>query len=153
VPAPRQHAYTLIELLLVVAIVAVLGAIAIPRYGNATAAYRAQVAAKRIAADIALIQARARAGNTTTSIAFTVAASTYTLPSETSTISSTATYTVDLTQSPYRATVVSASFGNSATLQFNGYGMPSSSGSVVVRSGNASKTVSVDGTSGTTTIQ
>ncbi len=151
--APRHLGYTLIELLLVVAIAAVLGAIAIPRYSNATAAYRAHIAAKRIAADIALIQARARATNATTSMAFTVTTSSYTLPSEKSLASSTATYVVDLTQSPYFATVTSFSFSNSTTLQFNGYGMPSSSGRIVVQSGATTKTITVDGVSGTTTIQ
>jgi hypothetical protein len=67
-----------------------------------------------------------------------------------------ATYRVDLTAEPYRATIVSAQFGtsgNTATLAFSGYGMPSAGGSVTLAVGASRRTVTVDGASGEVTVQ
>jgi hypothetical protein len=65
-----------------------------------------------------------------------------------------ATYTVDLTAEPYRASLVSASFGGASQIAFNGYGQPTAGGgTIVVASGSQQRTITVDGTSGKGAIQ
>ena len=65
-----RRGFTLLELVLVVAILGVVAAIAAPRYGNAIQNYRANAAAQRLRAD--LEYARARAKSTSSSRTVTV---------------------------------------------------------------------------------
>ena len=55
--------FSLLELVIVLAIVATLATIAAPRYGASLAAYRVESAARRIVADLALARSMARTEN------------------------------------------------------------------------------------------
>src|SRR5687767_1140695 len=68
--APAPAALTLVEMVLVVAITALISAIALPRYANSIARYRAESAARRVAADLALAQNSASTTGRPQSIVF-----------------------------------------------------------------------------------
>ena len=55
----RDRGLNLVEIVLVIAILSLLSAIAVPRYGNSIMRYRAESAARRVAQDLALAQAHA----------------------------------------------------------------------------------------------
>src|SRR2546423_12244605 len=56
----KYRGYSLMELMMVLVIIAILGGIAAPRYSRAISHYRAEMAARRVAADLNLASARAR---------------------------------------------------------------------------------------------
>src|SRR4051812_29149993 len=119
---PGRLAYTLTELVMVLVTVALTLAVAAPRYANSLTRYRADAAAKRIAADMALAQGQARATSKSQSVSFNVTADTYQLPGVTGLSGGTTTYVVNLADAPYSSDLVSASFGGSAQLTFTIYG-------------------------------
>jgi type II secretory pathway pseudopilin PulG len=150
-----RRAFTLIDLTVVLVMSAIIAAIALPRYANATANFRLAQAANRVAADVALAQwtgksTSAAAGLTVT---FDLATNTYALPGVAGTAGPGSTYAVALSADPYDATIVSASFGGVPTVTFDRYGQPSSGGTVVLAVGGVQKTITVDGTSGKASIQ
>src|SRR5438309_4389160 len=107
-PRRSEHrAFSLIELCLVIAIIAVVSAIALPRYSNGIYNYRALVAAKRVAADLQMAQTRARMSSASRVVTFTLSSSSYQIAGEADLKSAGSTYTVALTESPYRSTLSS----------------------------------------------
>jgi hypothetical protein len=64
-----------------------------------------------------------------------------------------ASSTVSLQDAPYQATLVSAVFGASDTLQFDGWGSPVSGGTVVITVGSEQRTLTVDGQTGEVTVE
>ena len=150
--AARAKAFTLVELLMVVVIVSIVGAIALPRYGNAVAQYRLDAAAKRIVADIDYARALAMSTSQSRSIIFSPAYQTYSIANVTSLDNRSTTYTVNLNAEPYKSSLVSATFGGSSTITFDPYGTPSSGGTVVVRTPTTQKTITIDATTGKATF-
>jgi len=149
----NANGFSLIELILVVAIVAVLAATAAPRYANALANYQAEVAARRIVADLDLARAEARSAGASRTVTFDVPASTLTITGLADMDRPAEKYTVNLTEEPYHATLVSVNFGGDAKVVFNGYGEPDSGGTVVVRSGHRQITVTLGGDAGKAEIR
>lgn len=147
-----HKAFSLIEVLLVMAIVSIAAAMAAPRYAGAVSRYRADAAARRIAADLSLMQSRARTTGSSRTIAFDLTSNSYSVASETG-LNGTGSYRVDLATEPYYVSMTTLSFGGNASLSFNGYGVPNSAGSIQIRSGATTKAVSIDASSGVATIQ
>jgi type IV fimbrial biogenesis protein FimT len=143
----------LLEVLLVVAIIAVFAAVAAPRYGRAAGRYRADLAARRVVADLRLAQSYAKAASAARRVSFTPATAQYQLVSVPSPDGVAGDYTVDLSAEPYRANVVSASFSGATQVVFSGWGLPNSGGTIVLSVGAERRTVAVDGTTGGISLQ
>lgn len=149
----QRRGFTLAELALVVGIIAVASAIAIPRYGSAIARYRLDMAARRIAADIALTRDFARQSSAGKAITFDIARNQYQTPGLTDLSKSSTTYSLVLSDRPYLARLVSASFASGSTsCAFDGYGRPAGAGTVVVKVGAMTRTISVAAESGEATV-
>src|SRR3954453_5789284 len=152
--SPRARlAFSFIELLLVIITLAILGAIAVPRYGSAVAHYRIDTASKRIAADLAFAMSRARATSKPITIVFTNASRSYQMATVPDPITNAAVYTVNLGNEPYKTGTMTANFGGVPQVTYSIYGGPTSAGPVVITVGSFTKTITLDGTTGKTTIQ
>ncbi len=145
--------FSLLELVLVAAIVTVVAAMALPRYGRAAGRYRADLAARRIAADLRQAQLYAKMTSASCTIAFTLATSTYQVMNAPALDGTGGTYTVDLRRPPYEAKIVSVSFGGPTQVVFSGWGLPGNAGTVVVAAGSEERTVSLNSQTGQVSIQ
>ena len=146
-------AFSLIELMLVVAIMAVFAAMAAPRYTDALHRYRADAAARRVAADLTMAQSKARSLATSRSVVFNVSGKSYQVPNEADLNLSGSAYTVNLGTTPYYVAIGTVSFNGNASVTFNGYGVPDNAGSVQVTAGSVVRTISIDSASGIVTVQ
>ena len=148
-----QSGFTLLELVLVAGIIAVTAAIAIPRYGRAATRHKADLAARRVAADLRHAQLYARTTSASCTVAFTPSTNTYQLMNAPSLDGVGGVYTVDLTAPPYEARIVSANFGGVTQVVFSAWGLPNKAGTAVVAVGSEQRTITVNGQTGQVTIQ
>ena len=151
-PGHLAAGISLIEMVLVLAILALLSAIAAPRYASSIARYRAEMAARRVAADLALAQARAGEAGRPQSLVFV--ARSYQMPGVPYfDRKAYGDYTVDLATDPYNVTRVAAEFGGDAQVSFDLYGAPDTGGSVVIEVGDARRVVILHPESGRVEIK
>ena len=143
---------SLLDLTISVMIVAVITGIAVPRFSSVTQAYSADAAAQRMVSDLERARRRARTTGTSETIAFDVDGDRYTFSSVASLESSGVPYTVELGQSPYSADLVKVAFDSETSLTFNGFGVPASSGAMVIAVGRERREVTVDASSGLITV-
>ena len=151
--AARARAFSLVELVVTIAIIAMLAAVAIPRYGRSLDQQRVTSAARRIAADLATAQSRAKATSTSQTVSFTPQTRSYTIRLMTDPDRPSAAYVVDLAAPPYSLASLTASCGGDTDLVFTGYGIADSSGTIAVQAGEAQKTLTLNKDSGVVTIQ
>jgi len=147
------HAFTLFELVVVLSIMTIMASIVAPKYASAVARYRLESAARRIVADIEQTKALARASGTTQVMSFIPSTNSYSIVGLVTGSNRGADYTVKLSQPPYSVTLQSASFAGMNDLRFGGFGLPADGGTIVVRSGSDTRTVTIDPASGAAIIQ
>jgi prepilin-type N-terminal cleavage/methylation domain-containing protein len=145
-----RHAFTLIELVIVMLIMSIFAAVATPKFCDSLLYHRVETAARRVKADIDMTRQRARLTSSSQNIAF--ANSAYTVSGIQNLDRASSTYTVNLLSSPYSLDSATATFGASHTLIFDGYGSPASGGTVVLTARAHSCTITVDGTTGATSL-
>jgi Tfp pilus assembly protein FimT len=150
---PHVRGFTLIEMSMVAMTVAILCAIAVPRYASSLARYYATAAAQRIAADLALAQSAAKTSTKNQIITFSVTGNSYQMIGVVGPDSPAANYSVSLSKPPYQATLVSVSFANATQVTFDRYGMPNSGGTIIVQTGQCQKTITLDVNSGKAVVQ
>ena len=143
---------SLLDLTVTIMIIAVVTGVAVPRFSRVTQAYSADAAAQRVASDIERARRRARTTGTPETIAFDADGDRYTFSSVQSLESSAIACTVELGQSPYSADLVKAAFGTESSLTFNGFGVPASSGAMVISVGDETREVSIDAASGLVSV-
>lgn len=145
----------MIDLVLVVAIISVLGAIAVPRYLAAPSRYCAAAAGQRIVADLMLAQMVAKTSSAGQAVSFNVASNNYQLTGYAGPLGGPvqSNYTISLAADPYKATLVSANFNTTAQVTFDRFGQPDNGGTVVVQCGSLQKTITVDANTGKVTVQ
>lgn len=141
VRAGGRRAFSLVELVLTLSIIAIAGAVALPRYGRALARYRAETGARRIIADLERARQTAKATSAGCKVQFDqtgyiVEPVVVTGPDD--------KYRVDLSREPYLAKILSINFSGDSVIYFDGYGVPDSGGSLVVNSGVGAFQVDLD---------
>jgi prepilin-type N-terminal cleavage/methylation domain-containing protein len=147
-------AFSLIELSIVVVIMSILAAVALPRWSDSLNSFRAANAASRIAADLALARSAAYSSSTSTTMTFDVSADQYTIEGITSLNHSTGPYVVALADDPYKSRLVSVwGLTGQQSITFDGYGRPNAGGTIVIASGNLQKSIVVNANSGTAVVQ
>ena len=151
-PVFRYRAFTLIELVLVLVTIGILAAVAAPRYARSLASYHVRCAARRLAEDLALTAAEARAASAARTVSFDVSAHIYTINGLNG-IDRVGTWTVRLRDEPYASTISSVDLGGDASISFSGHGVPDSGGTIVLRCGEFTRTVTIDAASGRARVQ
>ena len=129
---------------MVTVIIGVLSSIAFPRYAEFVSNQQLEAAARKVMADLAYAQREARQSSASRTVTFNVAQSQYTLLGVAHPDHPSQAYVSRLGDEPFRARIVSASFGGDANLIYNGYGTPDSSGTLVIAVGSRQTTISVD---------
>jgi prepilin-type N-terminal cleavage/methylation domain-containing protein len=146
--------FSLIELSIVVVIMSILAAVALPRWSDSLHSFRAANAASRIAADLSLARSAAYSSSTSRTVTFDVSAGLYTVEGVTPLNHSTGPYVVTLADDPYRSRLVSVwGLTGQQSITFDGYGRPNTGGTIVIASGNLQKSIVVNANSGTAVVQ
>jgi prepilin-type N-terminal cleavage/methylation domain-containing protein len=153
-PYPVRCAFSLIELVIVLMLMGIVAAVAVPTFFDSLLFHRVESAARRVKADLELARNTARLTSASQTITFNNAARTYALSAAIKDLDRpNQTYTVDLSKSPYKLNTLTAVFGGTAVITFDGYAKPSVAGSVIVQiDANHKATVTLDGTTGQVTI-
>jgi len=133
--------FSIIELVVVVAIMGVLAAIAVPRFAGASASRRLDTAVLRLAADLRHAQQHGLATSAEVQVVFDASTETYTV-SAPSPVTGASSYSVCLSDAPTRVYIESVTFGSNRAL-FDGHGIPVAGGAVTLRAGRFSRVVSV----------
>lgn len=149
----RRMGFTMAEMVVVLLIMAIMGAVAAPQWNDSLERLRVSNAANRIAVDLARAQSAAYTASTSTSVTFSVSSNKYVMSGVASPDRSSAPYVVLLKDEPCRSTLVSV-WGRTDTqsITFNGYGQPNQGGEIVVAAGRFRKSVLVDAVSGNVVI-
>ena len=144
----NREGFTLIEVTITMLVMGIFAAVAAPSYFGALANYQAAMAAKRVVADFQYAKSEAQRSSQARTVQFDTAADSYTLVGIADIDASANAYVVQLSEDPFAATLVSASFGADANVVFDMYGVPDSNGAVVVQCGSVQKTINLasDGT-------
>ncbi len=150
---PLRAGFSLLELVLVVAILATLGAIAAPRYATALDRYHADATARRIVADLELARATARNTSSSVTVTFDPGLNTYVMTGVDSPDHPGNYATLVLSDAPYRSQLVATGFGGDDELVFDGFGVPDLGGVVLIECGAESRTIAVDDETGVASVQ
>lgn len=141
-PHTRQG-FTLVELVMVLGIIALLGAVAVPRYTDALNRYRARAAAEQIVRVLELSQATARQQSTAISVWFDVANDTVHAP-QLDDPDRDGAWVIDLSARPWRAALSKADFDGQVYVLYNGYGETTMTGAAAVEAGGVTWSIELD---------
>jgi prepilin-type N-terminal cleavage/methylation domain-containing protein len=153
---PRRESFaklgfTLAELAVVLLIMGVFTAVSVPKFLDSLLYHRVESAARRVKTDLELARQTARQKSTSVSVTFT--GSTYTLGGGIKGLDNPgAVYTVNLAADPFSLDGVVANFSSTQMVTFDGYGNPTSAGTVALSCKNQTCTVTLNGASGEATI-
>lgn len=146
-----RGAFSLLDMVVTLAIIGLMAGVAAPRFGHALKEYRLDAAANRIASDLAFARKRARTTGATETVTFDLASHTYSFSSIEDPDSPGRPYAVTLKESPYEVQISRVKFGASKAVTFNGYGFPESPGKMVISIGKSTRTLVVDSVTGSVT--
>jgi prepilin-type N-terminal cleavage/methylation domain-containing protein len=152
--ASRSHsAFTILELVIVLMIVGILGAAAVPTFFRTLEQQRLESAARRLKQDLEQVRQTARTKSKTESLTFT-GATTYTLSADVQGLDrKNQTYAVDLSAAPYNVSDIStANLGVPAKVTFDGYGATTANGTVVMQMGGYKRVLTLNPSTGQAAI-
>jgi prepilin-type N-terminal cleavage/methylation domain-containing protein len=149
--AAFRSAFSLTELAIVVMIIGVLAAVAVPTFFDSLLFHQVESAARRVKSDLELARQTARLTSTTQSLTFTGGA--YTLSSGIRSLDNPLDdYVVDLSAAPFYLERVTADFSGAGAVSFDGYGAPTSGGTIELQLKSLKCTITLDEVTGEVTI-
>lgn len=136
--------FSIIELVVVLAIISIASAFAIGRYSSSMSRYRADLAARRLQQDLLLAQSRARSTADTRMVTVDQPDGSYRLVGEKPLRPSDIDYRVSLRIEPFLTLIRRIDTPNgSPQIVFDGYGTPNQAMQIVLASGPDKRTVTV----------
>jgi prepilin-type N-terminal cleavage/methylation domain-containing protein len=150
----HRAGFTLLELAVALLIIGLLASLIAPRFAQTMTANRAEMAARRLTADLRRVQDTARITSGSLVVRFTVSptASLYEAPGLPDLDHRGGHYVVRLYDDPYRVQITAVSLGGDNELVFDGHGKPDTAGTITLRAGDHVRTITVDGPSGHTAV-
>lgn len=151
--AVRSRGFTLVELLVVMAIIGITAALAAPRYASSVSRYRLDAAVQRMVADLKAAQRQAGIISSSTVFSINQGTSTYTITGMSRSDRRAGVYSVDLGAEPYYATVTDVSLGGGTTIVTDPFGQITGGGRITIEVGSFSAIVVLDPATGEVTIK
>lgn len=143
---------TLVELVITMAILALVSAIALPRFAALMNRQRLDLASRRLAEDLRMARQQAIISKADRSVTFDLALQRYTLSNVYLMSGNRLVPPVFLNADPYNGVrLTSAGFEGQPTVTFNRLGVPTAAGSVVLSNGSTQATITVSPTTGRVT--
>ncbi len=140
-----QRAFTLIELVLVMATLGIVAAIAVPRFSEGSQARRLDAFEDRLLADIEHARRLAQARSASVMMVFDPVRDTYVIVGARNPITGeTSSYTVQTDDPPYRIDLRTVSLGGDTVLIHDGFGVRDSGGTIEFASGDLTRTITLD---------
>jgi Tfp pilus assembly protein FimT len=156
----RCAGFTLIDVTITILILAIVAAIAVPRFAQSLDLIRVDSAARFIAADLNYARHRAQVTSQNVPINFTTSPAGYAMPTTPHLDRSGARYAVNFADSGLNVAIALNLQGHSS-VTYNSFGLPlvgsplaaMTSGAITVSSGLKSKTVSINPQTGRASVQ
>lgn len=142
----------MVEVAIVLTIIGLMTAIALPRYSEATNHYKAELAARRIVADLTLARSQAISSSTNQTVFFDLASSRYTIAGITGLDGKSADYTLSLGADPYNCSLVAANFSGATSVTFDAYGSADHGGQITVQCNGSLATVTLEASTGKASV-
>jgi prepilin-type N-terminal cleavage/methylation domain-containing protein len=149
----RAAAFTMAEMVVVLAVVAIMAAVAIPMFGSSISHNRLDAAARRVRLDLDLARDLARRTSQSVRVRFSLGSNLYLFVGVPDVDRPSQAYQVELAREPYRVTLEVVDLGGDADVVFDGFGTPDSGGVVVLRCGPNTKVITLEAVTGVAAIQ
>jgi prepilin-type N-terminal cleavage/methylation domain-containing protein len=148
----RRTGFSMIELAIVVSIIGIISAIAIPKFADGASGRKLQGVKKQLLADIQTAKIRARATSTQHTIKFFVSDEIYVIVEGNEIKKDAIVISRDLTESPFDATIRRTNLGGDEVMVITPYGDLSPSGTIRFKVGNERIDVLLEGIADTGVI-
>jgi Tfp pilus assembly protein FimT len=142
-PITARPALSTIEMTIVVLITGILASVGAPRYLKSLSHYQLDAATRLAAMDLRMARDHAIRTSAPQTVDFDATTESYVLPTMPDPDNPSAIYSVSLARR-YSVEIESAAFGAEDFVQFDMYGKPTSSGTVVLQSGSMHRTIEID---------
>jgi type IV fimbrial biogenesis protein FimT len=144
----NRRGFTLTEVTVTIAVIAVIAAMAAPRFGGSIERQRADGAVTRLVADLAAAQQYARRTSSSLRIEFDATKAEVRFPAMPDPDHPKLAYTIALAAEPYLATLEASGFKTADELTFDGFGDPDSGGTITLRVGAETRSIAIDADTG-----
>lgn len=148
--ARLRRGFSLVELAVVLTIMGIMAAVAVPRLSASISKARVKAATQRVIADLEQAKATAIAKSQPMTIAF--GATGYTIAGIRSLDRFTRDTAVSLAEDPYGVELSKVDFDGAQSVTFDMYGVPNSGGSLCLSAGGLTTTLSVDAQTGAVSV-
>lgn len=143
-----RRGLALFELVVVIAILALMGAIAVPRVAGVLRRQRLDLASRRLMADLNLVRSMAIRDQAERKMVLSPVGRYYALPEH---LVAGAAYQVQFNAPPYEGVLLRSVSYDPAEVVFNRLGLPQAAGTIVIGDSVEQVTVSISATTGRTT--
>ena len=149
----HRSGYSLLELVITILVLGIIASVATPRLVDSLAGYRADSAAARIVADLALAQKHARTTGTSETVTFDRARNRYSFSSITDSDRGGIVYEVDLTNYPYDAQLTRLKLTSGESITFDGFGFVNGGGKLKITTDGVSRIIVIDAATGSAQVE
>jgi type II secretory pathway pseudopilin PulG len=140
-------------MMIVLAVLAILATIAIPKFGGSISRNRLDAAARRVRIDLDGARDLARRTSQSVRVRFSAGSHAYVYDGVASVDRPAETYRIELAREPYCAAIDAVDFGGDGDVVFDGFGTPDSGGTIVLRCGTSTRTIKLEAATGVAVVE